>query len=252
MPRFCANLTMLFTEVPLTQRFAAAAQAGFNAVEILFPYDHSAHDMRCLADEAGVEIVLINTPAPDWDTGGRGCAAIPGKEARFRTEFLQALTYAEELGARFIHVMSGLTHGPEAQQTFIENLRWATREAAHQSLTIEPINPLDMPGYFLSSFALAAEILDAVNAGNLHLQFDAYHAHRISNDVPGTWGTHGHRAAHVQVAGAKGRHEPVNGEIGYTAFFRRLDDEGYRGVVSGEYTPKGRTEDGLGWVGMPE
>ncbi len=248
MPRFCANLTMLFTEHPLLERFGAARAAGFDTVEILFPYDDSAADiLTCLADNA-LTLALINAPPPNYTDGPRGFAAVPGGQARFRTDFKRAARYVRALGAKHLHLMAGVAAGPEAKAAFIENLTWAAAEAPGQSLTIEPINHNDMPGYFLNDFDLAAEVLDAVAAPNLHLQFDAYHAHRMTGDVMATWAAHGHRAAHVQVAGYPGRHEPSGGDIDYPAFFARLDSDGYAGWVSGEYHPTGRTEDGLGWT----
>lgn len=224
----------------------AARDAGFEGVEVLFPY--ALPDWPRALGKAGLPVVLINTPAPDWGTGGRGVAAIPGQEARFRAEFAQALEMAHHLQAARIHIMAGLAHGPKAHDTFLENLAWAAGQAGGQPLTIEPINPHDIPGYFLNDFDQAAGILDSLNAPGLALQFDAYHAHRITGDVMGTWARHGARAAHVQVAGQPGRHEPDEGEIDTPAFFARLDAEGYDGWVSGEYTPKARTEDGLGWI----
>ena len=248
MPRFAANLSMLFRELPLLERPAAARDAGFAGVEILFPYDEPGHLIRQALDRAGLPLILINTPPPNWTGGDRGFAAIPGGEERFRHDFRRALRYAQVLGARHIHVMAGVAEGSEARDTFIRNLAWAAATAPEQPLTIEPINTHDMPGYFLDDFDLAAEVLDTVGAPNLALQFDAYHAHRITGDVMGTWAAHGHRAAHVQVAGYPGRHEPAGGEIDYPAFFARLDSDGYAGFVSGEYTPEGRTGDGVGWI----
>ncbi|WP_294619088.1 TIM barrel protein [uncultured Roseovarius sp.] len=246
MPRFAANLTLLFTEWPVAERAMAARKAGFEGVEVLFPYT-SPDWPKALAD-ADLPVALINTPAPDWDSGGRGVAAVPGQKARFRAEFDQALEMAHNVNAARIHIMAGLAEGPRANDTFLENLRWATEEAGNIPLTIEPINPIEIPGYFLNDFDQAAGILDALNAPTLALQFDAYHAHRITGDVMGTWAKHGARAAHVQVAGHPGRHEPMSGEIDYPGFFARLDSEGYQGWVSGEYHPKARTEDGLSWI----
>lgn len=249
MPRFAANLTLLWTELPLLERFAAARAAGFAGVEVLFPYDNAVMDLsdRIVAND--LELVLINAPPPNYTEGPRGFAAVPGGEARFRHDFKRSLRYARALGARHLHLMAGVAVGAEAEATFVENLRWAAAEAPGQSLTIEPINPVDMPGYFLSDFDLALQVLDQVAAPNLHLQFDAYHAHRITGDVAGTFARVAPRVAHVQVAGYPGRHEPRGGEIDYLGFFARLDATGYAGWVSGEYTPRGRTEDGLGWLG---
>ena len=249
MPRFCANLSFLFAELPLTDRPLAVREAGFDGVEMLFPYDTPLPGLRDALKRADIPMVLINTPVPDWGTGARGVAAVPGAEARFREEFRRALRVADVLGAGHVHVMAGLAQGRKAHETFLRNLIWAAETAPEQALTIEPINGHDMPGYFLNDFDLATEILDTVGAANLALQFDAYHAHRITGDVLGTWARHGHRAAHVQVAGYPGRHEPAGGEIDYPAFFARLDAEGYAGFVSGEYRPRAQTEDGLGWLG---
>nr|WP_154153270.1 TIM barrel protein [Roseovarius bejariae] len=239
-------MTLLFSERSVAERAIAAREAGFQGVEVLFPY--TSPDWPKALEGAGLPVVLINTPALDWDSGGRGVAALPGQEARFRGEFLQALEMAETINAARIHVMAGLAEGPKAHDTFLENLSWAVGQAGTRPLTIEPINPHDIPGYFLCDFDQAAGILDTLNAPTLALQFDAYHAHRITGDVMGTWARHGHRAAHVQVAGYPGRHEPMGGEIDYSGFFARLGKDGYQGWVSGEYHPRTRTEDGLGWI----
>ena len=193
-------------------------------------------------------MALINTPAPDWDRGGRGVAAVPGQKSRFRAEFDQALEMAHHVNAARIHIMAGLAEGPRADDTFFKNLSWAVEQAGETPLTIEPINPHDIPGYFLNDFDQAAGILDTLKAPTLALQFDAYHAHRITGDVMGAWAKHGSRAAHVQVAGHPGRYEPTTGAIDYPSFFARLDTDGYQGWVSGEYNPKARTEDGLSWI----
>lgn len=248
MPRFAANLTMLFTEMPMLDRFSAAARAGFRGVEILFPYDISARDLSHAAVAAGLEFVLINTPPPNWAGGARGFAAQPGGEERFRHDFDRALRFGQVLRARHIHVMAGIAKGPEARATMIENLAWATGRAPHASLTIEPINRVDMPGYFLSDFDQAADIIKDVGAVNLGLQFDAYHAQMITADMMATWQKHAPLVRHVQIAGCPGRHEPAGGEIDYPAFFAALDSAGYRGWVSAEYSPEAHTHTGLGWL----
>ncbi len=247
MPRYCANLTFLFKELPFIERFGAAKEAGFDSVEVLFPYDTPAPEMRDALSVHGLQLALINAPPPNYTDGPRGFAAVPGLEERFRHDFRRAARYAKALGAQHLHIMAGAAQGPEAEAVYVDNLRWAAEAAPGQSLTIEPINRADIDGYFLDDFDLAARVLDTVDAPNLHLQFDAYHAHRITGDVMGTWQAHGARAVHVQVAGVPGRHEPVTGEIDYRAFFDALDAGGYAGVVSGEYHPKGTTAEGLGW-----
>lgn len=248
MPHFAANLTKLFTEIPLEQRFAAAAEAGFTGVEILFPYDIPAATLSRKAIKAGLEIVLINTPPPNWAGGPRGFAAVPGFEERFRQDFDRALRFARSLQSRHIHIMAGTTNDRDARATFIDNLAWAAERAPHASLTIEVINRTDMPGYFLADFDLAAGIIAELGVRNLGLQFDAYHAQAITGDAIGTWREYAPVIRHIQIAGYPGRHEPVGGEIDYPAFFAELDASDYRGWVSAEYDPEHLTESGLGWL----
>lgn len=248
MPRFAANLTMLFTELPMLDRFAAAAAAGFEGVEILFPYDIAARDLSRAAIAAGLEMVLINTPPPNWAGGPRGFAAQPGMEERFRHDFERALRFAEALRARHIHVMAGVAEGETAYRTFIDNLNWAVERAPHASLTIEPLNQTDAPGYFLSDFDLAARIITEVGAPNLGLQFDAYHAQIITGDMMATWSRHAPLVRHIQIASVPDRNEPTGGQIDYAGFYAALDASDYRGWVSAEYNPAKRTETGLGWL----
>jgi hydroxypyruvate isomerase len=248
MPKFAANLTMLFTELPFMDRFKAAKEAGFDAVEVLFPYDCPAQDMRDQMVWNAQTFVLMNCPPPNFTGGPRGFAAVPGAEDRFRRDFERVLRYAEVLKPRHIHIMAGKAEGAVARSVFLRNLAWAAERAPKRSLTIEPLNPGDMPDYYLNDFDLAAAILDELDAPNVHLQFDAYHARRITGDVMATWDAHGHRAAHVQFAGHPGRHEPQGGDVDYDAFFARLDADGYAGHVSAEYAPLGTTADGLDWL----
>lgn len=248
MPRFAANLTVMFSELPLAERFGAAASAGFKGVEVLFPYDTPAAQILDQVAINGLTLVLINAPPPNYTDGPRGFAAIPGGAERFRHDFRRALRYARALGARGLHLMAGVATGAAARAAFVDNLAWAAAVAPQMLLTIEPINPHDMPGYFLADFDLALAVIAEVGAPNLRLQFDAYHAHRITGDVMATWARCRPAVAHVQVAGYPGRHEPAGGEIDYPAFFARLDGDGYGGWVSGEYTPRGATAAGLGWM----
>ena len=248
MPRFAANLTMLFTELPMLDRFAAASDAGFEGVEILFPYDLPARDLSRAAIAAGLEFVLMNTPPPNWAGGPRGFAAEPGREERFRSDFDRALRFAQALRARHIHIMAGYAQGPDAQDTFLRNLAWAASRAPHVSLTIEPLNPVDQPGYFLADFDLAADLIDRVGASNLGLQFDSYHAQRITGDALAVWRRHAGIIRHIQIAGVPGRHEPTGGMIDYPGFFAALDRSGYKGWVSAEYNPAALTAQGLAWL----
>ncbi len=248
MARFAANLTYLFTELPMLQRFAAARRAGFDGVEILFPYDLPAKELIAAAQESSLRFVLMNTPPPNWAGGPRGFAAEPGNESRFRRDFERALLYAEALKVAHLHVMAGKARGSAALATFLRNLDWACAQAPGTSLTIEPMNRSDMPGYYLDSFDLASEIVDQIDRPNLGLQFDVYQAHMIHGDVIGTWERHARNTHHIQIAGCPGRHEPRSGEIDYAGFFRAVDAAGFSGWVGAEYTPRTSTEAGLRWL----
>ena len=250
MPKFCANLTMLFGEYPMMERPLVAASNGFQAVEILFPYDENAADLGAALAQAKMPLALINCPPPNYTdaNGPRGFAAVPEEQDRFQRAFKRTLRYAGALGATHIHIMAGAAKGAAARRVFVENLRWAAQTAPKQSLTIEPINGHDMPGYFLDDFDLARDVIEEVGAPNLRLQFDAYHAARMGLDVLATWDRMKDIVVHVQVGGVPDRHEPSGGEFDYQTFFKRLDSDGYSGWVSGEYHPKGRTEDDLFWI----
>jgi 2-dehydrotetronate isomerase len=248
MPKFAANLSLLFTELPVMDRFGAAKDAGFDAVEILSPYDAPAQDMRDQLVWTGQAFVLMNCPPPNATGAPRGFAAIPGGEDRFRRDFDRALRFAGVLKPRHIHVMAGEASGPEARAAFIANLQWAAARAPKQSLTIEPLNPVDFPRYFLNDYALAAEVLDEIAAPNVGLQYDTYHAAMIHGDAAAIWDTYGHRARHIQIGSVPGRQEPDQGTLDFPAFFRRLDAEGYPGFVSAEYRPRAGTREGLGWL----
>ncbi|MFC3568291.1 TIM barrel protein [Paracoccus sp. TOH] len=248
MARFAANLTYLFTELPMQQRFAAARRAGFHGVEILFPYDLAVKELTRAAQAAGVEFVLMNTPPPNWAGGPRGFAAEPGNEARFRSDFDRAMRFARALGVQHLHVMAGKAAGAAARRTLVANLRWACARAPQASLTIEPMNGEDMPGYFLDCFDLAAEIVEEVGAANLGLQFDAYQAQMIHGDALEIWQRHAGRVRHIQVAGCPGRHEPRQGDAHFAELLRAVDGSGYQGWVGAEYSPRTSTEAGLRWL----
>lgn len=250
MPKFAANLTTLFTEMPIADRFHAAAEAGFRGVEILYPYDIKASLLRKWAKAAGVEIVLINCPPANWSGGDRGFAAVPGLEERFRRDFDRVLDYAYKLHAVHINLLAGVTfsHHDEARNTFLANLSWATERAPHTSLVLEPANQNEEPGSYLSSFDFAAEIIAEIGAPNLGLQFDICHAQVITGDVIGTWEKHAPQIRHIQIAGCPGRGEPDQEKFDFRAFFDVLDRFGYRGWVSAEYTPQSITESSLSWM----
>ena len=248
MPRFAANLTLLFTEYPFLERFAEAGAAGFEWVEVQFPYDDAAPEILRRMQAAGVRMALINCPPPNYTGGARGFAAVPGSEARFEKDFTRALRYAQRLGAQHLHIMAGEAEGPQARETFVRNLAWAAAQAPDQSLTIEPINPQDMPAYFLNDYDLAAEVIAQVNAPNLGLQFDAYHAQIITGDAQATWQRFAPIIRHIQIASPPDRHEPAQGAIDFKALFAAIDASGYDGFISAEYHPAKRTADGLAWL----
>ena len=246
MPRFAANLTMLFTEVPSLHRPELAAQAGFDGAEVLFPYDHPAADWEKAL--AGLPLALINTPPGDWVAGDRGFAAVPGEERRFRDGFLRAADVAARLGAQRIHVMAGVARGPLAEQTYRENLTWACTQAPDQKLTLEPINPDDMPGYFLNDFDQAARILEDLGQPAIGLQFDLWHAARIHGQATAVWAAHRARVSHVQIAGFPSRNEPGGGGFDLPALCAELDATAGDIWIAAEYRPARATVHGLMWL----
>ena len=246
MPRYAANLTMLFTEVPPLDRPGLAAQAGFDGAEILFPYDFPVKEWE--AALAGLPLALINTHPGDWAAGDRGFAAVPGEEGRFRDSFLRAADVATRLGAGRVHVMAGVAKGPQAEQTYTENLIWAAAQAPGLGLLLEPVNPDDMPGYFLNDFDQAARIIDDLGLPRVGLQFDLWHAARIHGNAEAVWHRHRDHIAHVQIAGFPARNEPGGGGFDLTALCAELDAAGYDGWISAEYRPARATVHGLGWL----
>jgi len=249
MPKFAANLTHLWAELPYLDRFDAAAEAGFEAVEVLFPYDVPAPGTQKALRRNNQQMVLLNAPGPNYTGGPRGFAAMPGGEARFDYDMRRAVRYAQALGAGIIHVMSGAGEGSAAKETMIANLKRAASNLPEGlCLTLEPLNQVAQPGYFLNSFDLAAEIIDAVGAPNVALQYDSYHAQVITGDALGTFAAMQPLIRHIQIGDSPDRTAPGTGQIDFTALFAAFDASGYQGWVSAEYTPKGRTESGLGWL----
>ncbi|HUS55339.1 MAG TPA: 2-oxo-tetronate isomerase [Thermohalobaculum sp.] len=247
MPRFAANLSMMFTEHPFMERFDAAAAAGFEAVEFLFPYAYSAIEIRGALDRNGLGMALFNARPGNWEADERGLASLAGREAEFRDSIDQALEYAAILRPGRLHIMAGLAEGAAARATYIANLAHAAARAGDQRLCIEPINTRDMPGYHLNNSTDALTVLDAVGAANLGLQFDLYHAQIMEGDLTRRLEAMMPRIAHIQIAGVPDRHEPDVGEVNFPHLFGVLDRLDYDGFVGCEYWPKGRTEDGLGW-----
>ena len=254
MPKLAANLTLLFTELPFQERFGAAARAGFAAVEFLFPYEHGPADVAGWLSDARLENVLFNLPPGDWEAGERGLAAVPGREGEFRAGVDRALEYARALGTPALHAMAGLmppgADRNRCRAVYIDNLRYAARAVAADGrlLLIEPLNRRDVPGYFLCTQAQAHAIRESVGEPNLKVQMDFYHAQIAGGDLATTFRTHVAAIGHVQIAGVPDRHEPDDGEVDYGYVLRLLDACGYNGWVGCEYRPRGRTEDGLGWI----
>lgn len=248
MPRLAANISLLFTELPYLDRFDAAADAGFDGVEILFPYDIAARDtLRALARNA-LPLVLMNAPPPNYTGGERGFAAIPGGQARFQHDMRRVLRYAEALRPRRIHVMAGKSEDASAAQTLVGNLQWLADVAPRQGFTIEPLNRSDQPGYALSDYGLAAEILEAVDRPNVSLQYDSYHAQVIHGDALAVWERCKHLVGHIQLGDAPGRCEPGAGTIDFAALFEAIRMSGYDGWMSAEYNPTtARSEASLDW-----
>lgn len=256
MPQFAANVSMMFTEVPFPDRFAAAARAGFDAVEFLFPYDHAPEDVARWLKEHQLKNVLFNMPPGDWAQGERGMASLPGRETEFRASVETALTYARALGTPRLHLMAGLLP-PNADRerhraVYVENIRHAARRLAGEGLTLvlEPINTRDIPGYFINTQAEAHAIREEVGESNVKIQMDFYHVQIVEGDVAMKLRRYFADVGHVQIAGVPDRHEPDEGELNNAYLMTVLDELGYDGWVGCEYRPRGRTEDGLGWLNV--
>jgi len=254
MPRFAANLTMMYGEHAFPDRIAAAARDGFKAAECLFPYDVRADDLKSHLDSSAVELVLFNAPAGDWAAGERGIASLPGREDEFRRGFDTALRYARVLGNRRLHVMAGLRDAGmphEAQrELYLRNLAWAAAQAQSEGITIliEPINARDMPGYLLNRQDDAQAIRAELNVANLQVQFDCYHCQIVEGDLAMKLRRDLVGIGHVQIAGVPERHEPDTGEVNYPYLFALLDELGYDGWIGCEYRPRGKTSAGLAWL----
>ncbi|WER44446.1 hydroxypyruvate isomerase family protein [Cupriavidus sp. WKF15] len=254
MPRFAANLSMMYTEHDFLDRFAAAAADGFQAVEYLFPYEHPAAELRARLDANGLVQALFNAPPGDWAAGERGIAALPGREAEFRTAFGRAMEYASVIGNDRIHVMAGLVPADadraRCRATYLENLAHAASAAAAQGITVlvEPINPRDMPGYFLNRQDDGQAICKEIGAANLKVQFDCYHCQIVEGDVTKKLERDFAGIGHIQVAGVPERHEPDIGELNYPYLFDVIDQLGYQGWIGCEYRPRAGTSAGLGWI----
>jgi hydroxypyruvate isomerase len=254
MPKFSANLSFLFTDVPFLDRFEAAANAGFSAVEYLFPYEFPAEEIKRRLDRHGLQQVLFNISAGSWDGGERGTAAVPGREAHFASALDEAIRFALVLGCPRIHAMAGCPapggNRSRLEATYLRNLALASRRAAEHGIDvlIEPLNHRDVPGYFLNTTAQAVAVLDRLDAPNVKLQLDLYHVQVTEGDLANTVRAQFGRYGHVQIAGNPGRNEPDVGEIRYPHLFGLLDELGYDGWIGCEYRPLAGTLAGLGWA----
>jgi hydroxypyruvate isomerase len=253
MPKFAANLTMLFNEVPFLDRFERAAKAGFTAVEFLFPYAFETADIKKRLADNGLKLVLHNLPAGDWDGGERGIACLPGRVDEFRQSVARAIEVGSALGVPQLNCLAGKAPSGVAddvlRKTFVDNLRYAAAELkkAQLKLLIEPINTFDIPGFYLNRTAQALAILDEVGSDNAYVQYDIYHAQRMEGELAATMQKHLKRIGHMQLADNPGRNEPGSGEINYKFLFAHIDRIGYAGWIGCEYKPAGATEAGLGW-----
>lgn len=253
MPRFAANLTMLFNELPFLDRFERAAKAGFEAVEFLFPYAYPAEEIRQRLEANRLQLVLHNLPAGDWDAGERGIACHPDRVSEFRDGVATAIGYAKALGVGQLNCLAGKAPADVAddvlRQTFVDNLRFAAAELkkAGLKLLIEPINTFDIPGFYLNRTTQAVSILVEVGADNAFVQYDIYHAQRMEGELAATMQKYLPRIGHIQLADNPGRNEPGTGEINYTFLFAHLDRIGYEGWIGCEYKPATTTEAGLDW-----
>jgi hydroxypyruvate isomerase len=257
MPKFAANLTMLFNEVDFPDRFAAARRAGFDGVECQFPYAWDRHELAERLERNELTQVLLNLPAGDWTAGERGIACHPDRIGEFQDGVGRAIEYAQALRCKQVNCLAGIAPaGVDAerlQTTLIDNLRFAAARlrAAGIKLLIEPINTYDIPGFYLNRTGQAAAIIDAVGSDNLYIQYDLYHAQRMEGELANTIARFLPRIAHMQLADTPGRHEPGSGEINYPFLFAHIDRLGYEGWMGCEYRPAADTVAGLGWMRNP-
>jgi hydroxypyruvate isomerase len=254
MPRFAANLTMMFNEVPFPQRFGAAARAGFRAVEFLFPYDYPIETIKAELDEHELELVLFNMPAGNWSAGDRGLACDPTAVEQVRQGVATAVEYARALGCSRVHLMAGLKPRGASEgamyDAYVGNVQYAAAELARYDMTLllEAINTRDMPGFYLNTSRQAFELIEAIGASNVRFQYDVYHMQIMEGDLATTLKRHLPQIGHIQIADPPARNEPGTGEINYPFIFDWLGAIGYAGWIGCEYRPKSTTVDGLGWM----
>jgi hydroxypyruvate isomerase len=253
MPKFAANLTMLWNELPFLDRFEAAGRAGFAGVEYLFPYDFDKAELAARLDRYQLTQVLHNLPAGNWAGGERGIAILPERVSEFREGVAKAIDYAGTLGCKQINCLAGIAPKEAAterlRETFVANVAYAADalRAAGIKLLIEPVNTRDIPGFFLNRTRDALAIIDEIGSDNIFVQYDVYHMQIMEGDLARTIETNLARIAHIQLADNPGRGEPGTGEINYPFLFGKLDGLGYQGWIGCEYKPATTTGEGLGW-----
>jgi len=253
MTKLAANLTMLFTELPFIERFRAAAQANFKAVEFLFPYAFEPAQIAEQLRKNELELVLHNLPAGNWEAGERGIACHPDRVGEFRQGVDEAIRYAKILGVKQLNCLVGIqpqgVSATAARETLVANLKFAADklQAEGIALLIEPINYFDIPGFFLNTTKQAAELIASTGSNNLFVQYDIYHMQRMEGELANTIKANLSLIRHVQLADNPGRFEPGTGEINYRFLFKYLDEIGYQGWIGCEYKPKAGTVEGLGW-----
>jgi hydroxypyruvate isomerase len=254
MLRFAASVNLMFNEVPLAARFAAAKAAGFEAVEVQYPYSLPIEDMKAAIAAAGVEVLLMNTPQGNAAAGERGLGAVPGREADFEKGFAQALAYAQAAGCQMIHVTAGVPPAGDdpalIDRLFVENIKRALAESAGSGITLllETLNHYDFPGYHLTKFSHARRLIEMVGDERLRFQLDIYHRQVNDGDHERALRDYIDIAGHIQIAGAPARHEPDIGEINYRHLFGVIEELGWQGWIGAEYRPRGETVAGLGWM----
>jgi len=254
MPKFAANLTMLFNEMDFMDRFGAAAKAGFRGVEYLFPYPYQKDALAEALSKNGLTQVLHNLPAGDWTNGERGIACLPGREGEFQEGVGKAIEYARALKCTRLNCLVGISPAgvdrAQVEKTITENLRFAARalDAAGIQLLVEPVNTYDIPGFHLSRTDQTLALFDEIGERNLWLQYDIYHMQRSEGELAATITKNLARIAHMQIADNPGRNEPGSGEINYGFLFQHIDKIGYSGWIGCEYKPKKSTVEGLEWL----
>jgi hydroxypyruvate isomerase len=254
MPRFAANLSFLFTELEFFDRFKAARDAGFDAVEFMFPYPYAKQDLAEVLKANNLELLLHNLPAGNWEAGERGIACHPNRTKEFQEGVQRAVDYAKDLGCRKINCLAGIrppgVDFAEARETLINNLASAARILSGDGiqLLLEPVNTVDIPGFFVSTSEFGLELINAADPAKIGLQFDVYHTQVMEGDIARTIESNLKQIVHIQIADNPGRHEPGTGEINYPFLFAFLDRIGYPGWIGCEYKPSKDTLSSLGWL----